>query len=207
MSESSIAPAELLGHRERKKQAQRDRIGVETMQLIGRHGIDGTTIDAICDCSDISKKTFYNYYAAKHDLLLDICQSQLLNRTDSLITEAMARSSQLASQLDYILIVMSERNRQAGDMERELIDYMVGSLSSNLAEGAGQLSFMNGCFQRFFEQGKDQLKPGLTADFCAEMIVGMINAVTLNWLHNDQYDTHNKFQLLLQYTKDSMLRC
>lgn len=206
MSKSGIVPAELLGRREQKKQAQRDRIDQETMQLIARHGIDGTTIEAICDCSEISKKTFYNYYGSKHDLLLEICQSELLNRTDSLITAAIATSPKLAAQLDYILIVMSERNRQAGHLERELIDYLVGSLSINLAAGAGQLTFMNDCFLRLFTHSKAQLKAGLTADFCAEMMVGMINAVTLNWLHNDQYDTHNKLQLLRQYIKDSMLR-
>ena len=43
-------------------------------------------------------------------------------------------------------------------------------------------------------------------EFCAEMMVGMINAVTLNWLHDDQYDTFNKYQLLLAYAKDSMLK-
>jgi AcrR family transcriptional regulator len=206
MSEVSAEPVVLMGRRERKKLALRDKICEESLQLIELHGIDGTTIDAICDCTDIAKKTFYNYYGSKHDLLIDICQSQLLNRTEELIAESLASGDDVRVQLDYMLIVMAERNRQAGKLERELIDYMVGSLSSNLAAGAGQLTFMNECFLRFFSAGQHQLKIGLTPVFCAEMMVGMVNAVTLNWLHNDQYDTHNKYQLLLNYVKDSMLK-
>ena len=206
MSKTSAIPTPLPGRRERKKLALRDKLCQETLQLIERHGIDGTTIDAICDCADIAKKTFYNYYSSKHDLLIDICQSQLLNRSEVLIADAQASSPDMAAQLDYMLIVMSERNRHAGNLERELIDYLVGSLSSNLAAGARQLTFMNNCFTRFFKAGEEQLKPGLSPDFCAEMLVGMINAVTLNWLHDDQYDTHSRYRQLLNYVKDSMLK-
>lgn len=197
---------ELVGRRERKKQAQRQNICDETLLLIGRHGVEGTTIDAICDCADIAKKTFYNYYSSKHDLMLDICQNTLLNRADTLINEALYESEDLAQQLEYVCQVMMERNRNAGKLERELIDYMVGSLSSNLDIGAGQLVFMNRCFTRLFESGREQLKPELSPDFCAEMIVGMLNALTLNWLHEENYDTQKKYRMLVDYVKHSMLK-
>ncbi|WP_235015230.1 TetR/AcrR family transcriptional regulator [Oceanicoccus sp. KOV_DT_Chl] len=197
---------ELVGRRERKKQLQRDRICDEAMQLIGLHGVEGTTIDAICDCADIAKKTFYNYYCSKHDLLSDICQSKLLNQTAILVDEALMQSDDLAVQLDYVFAVMASRNRQAGKLERELIDYMVGNLSSNRAEGAGQLSFMNDYFLRLFSASNEHLKEGLTADFCAEMLVGMVNAVTLNWLNNEDYNTQQKYRQLQRYAKESFLK-
>ena len=49
----SVVP---LGRRERKKQAVREKILEETLGLIATHGIDGTTIDAICDCADIASR-------------------------------------------------------------------------------------------------------------------------------------------------------
>ncbi len=199
-------PVATLGRRERKKQLVRDRIWEETIFLIEREGVEGTTIDAICDCVDIARKTFYNYYSSKHDLLIDICQVQLLNRTDKLVNEALAKSDQLSSQLDTIFTVFAERNRSAGRLDRELIDYMVGSLSDNRSEGGGQLTFMNECFGRLYRAGQDQLKTGLTPIFCAEMTVGMTNAITLNWLHNERYDTENKFLELLSFIKASMLQ-
>jgi len=199
-------PVATLGRRERKKQLVRDRIWEETIFLIDRTGIEGTTIDAICESVDIARKTFYNYYSSKHDLLIDICQTQLLNRTDELVSAALDRSDQLPVQLDHIFTVFAERNRSAGNLDRELIEYMVGSLSDNRSEGGGQLTFMNECFLRLYRAGESQLKPELTAVFCAEMTVGMTNAITLNWLHNERYDTESTFLQLLSFIKASMLR-
>lgn len=194
-----------LGRRERKKQAVRDKICEQTLSLVGRHGIEGTTIDAICDCTDIAKKTFYNYYSSKHDLLIDICQSHLLNRTKLMVADAMAHSEKLAERLDFIFNVISKRNREAGNQERQLIDYMVGNLSNNRSQGAGQLTFMNECFIHLYTDNQDQIKAPLNAEFCAEMTVGMINAVTLNWLHSDQYETELRFTTLCNYIKSSMI--
>jgi AcrR family transcriptional regulator len=199
-------PAANPGRRERKKQLLRDRIWAETIGLIKREGVERTTIDAICERVDIAKKTFYNYYSSKHDLLIDICQSELLDRTDELIDEALAGSDHLAEQLDTIFTGIAQRNRSAGMLDRELIDYMVGSLSDNRSDGGGQLTFMNECFLRLYLAGESQLKPGLTPEFCAEMTVGMSNAITLNWLHDKQYDTANNFLMLLAFVRNSMLR-
>jgi AcrR family transcriptional regulator len=195
-----------LGRRERKKQLLRERIWEEAIALIKRDGVERATIDAICESVDIAKKTFYNYYNSKHDLLIDLCQSELLNRTDELVDEAMGGSDQLTSQLDRIFTEFAKRNRSAQMLDRELIDYMVGSLSDNRSDGGGQLTFMNQCFLRLFQAGEKQIKPELTPAFCAEMTVGMSNAITLNWLHDKKYDTENNFLQLLAFLKNSMLR-
>lgn len=199
-------PVTQLGRRERKKKAVRENICEQTLHLISLHGVDGITIDAICDCVDIAKKTFYNYYGSKHDLLVDICQSELLQRTDDLITEAIEQSDDLAEQLDFVLSVLATRNSNASKLERELIGYLVGSLSTNLSQGASQLEFMSNCFLRLFSHGKAQLKAELSPQFCAEMTVGMSNLITLNWIHNEDYDTLARFQTLQTYLKNSMLK-
>ena len=195
-----------LGRRERKKQLLRERIWVEAIALIKQEGVERATIDAICERVDIAKKTFYNYYNSKHDLLIDLCQSELLNRNDELIDEALRGSDQLASQLDRIFTEFAKRNQSAQKLDRELIDYMVGSLSDNRSEGGGQLTFMNQCFLRLFQAGHSQIRPELTPTFCAEMTVGMTNAITLNWLHDKKYDTESNFLQLLAFLKSSMLR-
>ena len=194
-----------LGRRERKKLAVRDKIIEESIALVAIHGVEGTTIDAICDCADIAKKTFYNYYSAKHDLLTDICRSHLLERASDLIDESLASSPGLAGRLDYAFTQLAQRNRAAGKLERELIDYMVGSLSDNRTEGASQLSFLNNCFYRLYSASEPSLKSGLSAEFCAEMTVGMVNAITLNWLHNEDYDSDSRYRQLLNYIKASMI--
>lgn len=195
-----------LGRRERKKQAVRDRILEETLRLVARHGVEGTTIDAICDCADIAKKTFYNYYASKHDLLLDICQSLLMERMEATIVDAMEVERDLGMQLDHIFDEIAERNQSAGSLEKGLIEFMVSNLAANPSESAGQLTMMNEYYCRLFQHYRDDLRPGLSPEFCAEMTVGMSNAVTLNWLHQDAYDAGSRYRQLSNYLKQSMLR-
>jgi AcrR family transcriptional regulator len=195
-----------LGRRERKKQAVRDKILEETLSLVARHGIEGTTIDAICDCTDIAKKTFYNYYASKHDLLLDICQSLLMARMEATIVDALAEERDLGAQLDHIFEDIAARNQGAGALEKGLIEFMVSNLAANPAEGAGQLTMMNEYYCRLFQHYQNELRPELSPEFCAEMTVGMSNAVTLNWLHQDTYDAGSRYRQLSNYLKQSMLK-
>jgi AcrR family transcriptional regulator len=194
-----------LGRRERKKQVVRDSIREETLDLVRRHGVEGTTIDAICDCVDIAKKTFYNYYSSKHDLLIDICQSLLMDRMEATITEALESDRDLAAQLDHIFAVIGQRNSAAGDLEKQLIEFMVSNLAVNPQEGAGQLTLMNEYYRRLFDRHREELRPGLSPEFCAEMTVGMSNAVTLNWLHQADYDAESRYRQLSDYLKTSML--
>lgn len=195
-----------MGRRERKKLAVRENILEETTLLLCSGGVAGTTIDAICDSCDIAKKTFYNYYNSKHELLLDICQSRLLDHLAVTIDEAVASAGGLAQRIDYIFGEVARRNSQAGLLERELIEYMVANLSLNPSQGAGQLTLMNRYYQALFEAHQDELRPGLTPAFCAEMVVGMSNAITLNWLHRDDYDPQQRFFQLAGYLKQSMVR-
>lgn len=199
-------PVAQLGRRERKKKAVRDSICNETIKLIERHGVDGLTIDAICDCVDIAKKTFYNYYASKHELLLDLCQMVLLQGTEAMMLEVMHSGKSVPDQLAAITAVIAKRDRDAGGLERELIAYSVNAMSTNLQQGAGQLAYVNRMFLAFFQHNRAALKQELSPEFCAEMTVGMFNAVTLNWLHNKDYDSASRFATLLGYLQRSMLK-
>jgi AcrR family transcriptional regulator len=195
-----------LGRRERKKQAVRDSIREESLGLIHRHGIEGTTIDAICDCADIAKKTFYNYYSSKHDLLIDICQSLLMDRMQGTINDARVAEQSLGQKLDHIFDEIAERNKTAGALEQGLVEFMVSNLAVNPAEGAGQLSQMNEYYAGLYRQHSAELRQGLSPDFCAEMTVGMSNAVTLNWLHHDDYDAGTRYRQLADFLKSSLLK-
>ena len=199
-------PVAQLGRRERKKKAVRDSICNETIKLIERHGVDGVTIDAICDCVDIAKKTFYNYYASKHELLLDLCQMVLLQGTEAMMLEVMHSGKSAGDQLAEIIAVIAKRDQDAGGLERELIAYSVNAMSVNLQQGVGQLAYINRMFLAFFQHNSDALKAEMTPAFCAEMTVGMLNAVTLNWLHNKDYDSTSRYAMLLSYLQNSMLK-
>ena len=51
--------------RERKKEETKERILQATFDLFRKYGVEATTVDQICDCADVAKGTFFNYFPHK----------------------------------------------------------------------------------------------------------------------------------------------
>lgn len=67
---TSVDQPELLGLRERKKRARREVLIDATHRLVGEHGLDAVTVDAICEEAGVSVRTFFNYFETKDDAVL-----------------------------------------------------------------------------------------------------------------------------------------
>lgn len=201
----ALSAIEPMGRRERKKQALREKIHTQTIGLISQRGINGVTIEAICDLVDIAKKTFYNYYASKNELLNDICQVQLLDYVQLIITEAQAAESALDLQLDFVFKVMSHGDFDVDAVQKELMGYLSYSLSTPVDDGVGTVQFLNQAFFKLFDDGREALKPGMSPNFCAEMTVGMVFSIGLNWTHYTDYDASSRFTQLSEFVRKSML--
>ncbi|HBM84562.1 MAG TPA: hypothetical protein DD459_12910, partial [Halieaceae bacterium] len=200
------SPAPRTSLRERKKQAQRARIIDEALALIGEHGIDDMTIDAICERSGISRKTFYNYYGTRHDLLFDICVSRTLELVRGSVDAALERFTRLDERITHVLKAQKHQLCQASDLEHELARYSIASIGNSLASGATLLSVMNENFLRLYAASIDDLKDALSPEFCAEMTVGMIDTVILNHLHNPDYDAASRYDELIGFLCHSLVR-
>lgn len=71
MSEAN-ASTEVPGLRARKRRETEARIVAAGMRLFGRHGYDGTTLDAIAAEAGISRRTFFHYFKSKDDILISL---------------------------------------------------------------------------------------------------------------------------------------
>lgn len=204
MTQTSPTPRPTL--RERKKRALRKRIIDEALALIARQGIEEMTIDAICDGAGISRKTFYNYYATKHELLFDICVTRLLELVEGSIDQAIDSYPTLPERLTHVITRQKEHLCGGTGLEREIARYSIASIGNSLASGATLLSLMNENFLRLYAASISELKTGLSHEFCAEMTVGMIDTVILNTLHNPDYDAARRYDELLDFLCASLVR-
>jgi AcrR family transcriptional regulator len=67
--ESTSAPPGA-GLRERKRQQTRERLTRVAMELFLARGFEATTLDDIAAAADISRRSFFHYFASKEDLVL-----------------------------------------------------------------------------------------------------------------------------------------
>lgn len=60
------------GLRERKKRARRELLVRTAHHLVGLHGLDAVTVEAICAEAGVSTRTFFNYFESKVDAVLGL---------------------------------------------------------------------------------------------------------------------------------------
>ncbi|MEC5190333.1 MULTISPECIES: TetR/AcrR family transcriptional regulator [unclassified Arthrobacter] len=58
------------GLRERKRAATRAAITAAARSLTAEHGLNGYTVEQVCEQTGISRRTFFNYFPAKEDAII-----------------------------------------------------------------------------------------------------------------------------------------
>jgi AcrR family transcriptional regulator len=85
------------GLRERNKLRRREQITDAALRLFAQHGFDGATIDEIATAADVSRRTFFRYFARKEDVLLD-----WKRRTADELRDALAERPAREAPLDAV---------------------------------------------------------------------------------------------------------
>lgn len=78
------------GLRQRKQQATRERLKRAAMALFLERGFETTTIDDIADAADMSRRSFFHYFASKEDVVAAWQE----DAATALVTEILARPAE-----------------------------------------------------------------------------------------------------------------
>ncbi|WP_062287247.1 TetR/AcrR family transcriptional regulator [Demequina phytophila] len=90
----------VLGLRERNRLRRTRRVERAALELALEHGVDHVTVDMICEASDISPRTYFNYFGTKEGALIGPAPSV---PDESLIEEFLHARGPLAEDLMLLM--------------------------------------------------------------------------------------------------------
>lgn len=103
------APAAAPGLRARKRQETRERLTRAAMALFLERGFEATTLDDIVAAADVSRRTFFHYFASKEDVVFGwqedstaavIAEVARRPASESMLTAAENAIAEMVRQID-----------------------------------------------------------------------------------------------------------
>ena len=99
--------------REIRRRKMAESIELVALRLFAQHGVDAVSVDNIADAADISRRTFFRYFASKDDVLLGETQQQLdLARSAFAEADPATPPMVLLRRILHSLILLTEQRRE-----------------------------------------------------------------------------------------------
>jgi AcrR family transcriptional regulator len=112
-----------MGLRERKKSQTRVVIAETAVDLFRRHGFDAVTVEAVAQAAGVSKKTVFNYFPTKEDLVFDRTEDRL-----SSLLAAVTERGEDTTVLESFRALVLAQSHQLSRLRDDLADGVDGFL-------------------------------------------------------------------------------
>ena len=183
------------GRRAKRKQEIRARIESAAYSLFKRQGIEETSIEQICLAADVARRTFYGHYPNKQALLQSISQTRIWGTAEELIKEIMDHHESTRERLSAMIDYMERNIASYGEVDRALI-MVVPSSSEDTRQLRDVSDSLRDNFARFIRAGQDKgdTNTAFSAELLAEMVMGTLNMLLVNWAMEPDYPITRKLE-------------
>ncbi|WP_062460553.1 TetR/AcrR family transcriptional regulator [Demequina soli] len=186
---SSSAP--VTGLRERNRARRTRRVERAALELALAHGVDHVTVDMICEASDISPRTYFNYFGTKEGALLGLAQAPLLDADIEAFVEA--RGSVVDGLLHLIAtgFVASDPDREIFLMRRRLFAQEPELQGLQLARVAGKRQALTRIVERRLTAQHPETAPTERAEeaqLVVAVVTGAFPIASRVWLDREDAD-------------------
>ncbi len=174
--------------RERKKRLTHQRICTAAGELFAAQGVQATTIDSLAAAAEISKPTFFNYFASKQAVLhalIEEMDRQFISYIDAEIARQVSTAERLKG-----LMCRSARHigKNSALTQLMLVEGMSGLADQTTAHD--RMGRLNAAMARLVEAGRRDGDVSSAAPVAVQVqiLVGSYLYALLNWLNVEDLD-------------------
>ena len=181
--------------REKRKQEIRSRIEDAAYELFKRDGIHDVSIEQICLAADVARRTFYGHYPNKQALLQALSQSHVWGTADKMIERIRETHESTSARMSAMVDYMEQNLSTYRAVDRALILIAPSSFDdkNHLRDVSNSL---RDHFTEFFSSGQanGDTTMAYSPELLAEMVMGTINSLMVNWALNPDYPVFEKLE-------------
>ena len=178
-----------LSKREARKKHIKTTILQQAYRLFVEKGYENTTVDDILLAASTSRRTFFRYFPSKQDLLHHYSK-EMVRTTRLRILDLSKNKWSTKRRLNAYFASAAESVEQANDFAQVLLRDAMASLPAitnpeNTEKLVGIQEAVEELLRNGYESG--ELDTSYPLAFLAQMVVGIFNAVVINWINNPTY--------------------
>jgi len=182
-----------LSRRERKKTELREKIYRTAVKFFRTKGFDATNIEDITETVDISRNTFFNYYAGKNSVLHEIAQRTVAYYEKMLGKELESRDP-VGDKIKRLLVQMGKNIQKEKEFYRTIFLEIMRS-QVGLVQDEKEYTTIDELLGTLLRQGqeKGEIEKNLDPYQLSEMLTGIYFLTIIHWLNSKRsYSLSNR---------------
>ncbi|TNU76185.1 TetR family transcriptional regulator [Miniimonas arenae] len=167
--------------RARKKAARHDAFVDAARRLVRERGLDGVTVEDVCDVVGVSPRTFFNYFATKEDAVLGVPVDTAIGAPQT--REAFAAGGPTGDLLEDCGRLVAEilaQDEEGRDELAELLE-LVHSEPKLLVRHLAWMETQRRALQDLITRREEVRPSGVDPVVTATTVVAMFRAAVLTW--------------------------
>lgn len=169
-------------NREQKKAQTHQKITDAAIELFERQGYETTTVQQITKCAAVAKGTFFNYFASKEDLVMEL-QGKVILKQFEFVT---GKPGPIIPRLLTLLVEHARSFPLNQSATRALLQGMFSSSKVRRAQ-AERCVELSKCFVPVIEHAQKQgeIRGDLSAETISQIAVQTYFGVLMSWSMED----------------------